>query len=105
MNLDNLGGRKLIGGILVIAVGLVVTLLKGDVPHAFGELLEVVFGAFVIGNAAEHGAAVLKSRGAEVTLSAPPQDELAHQKLDEVAKGVGLTQELLQLAIQRLGIK
>jgi hypothetical protein len=103
--LESTGGRKLIGGLVVTAVGVIVTFLKGDVPANLQQLLEVVFGAFVLGNAAEHGAMVMKGK-AELSLAqlqqpvvAPPQQDLTH-----IENGISLVQQLLELIIKRTGI-
>lgn len=56
MNLDDLGGRKLIMAIVVLAIGLAIVFIKGDVPGNFSTLLQVLFGAFVAGNVGEHAA-------------------------------------------------
>lgn len=107
MNLETFGGRKLVGALLVVAVAVVITLVKGDVPRELGQLLEVVFGAFVIGNAAEHGAAVLKGK-AEVQLAAltkePEEKPTQPQNLENMEKGIVLIQELLTHIIQKTGL-
>lgn len=109
MNLETFGGRKLIGALLVVAVAVVITLVKGDVPRELGQLLEVVFGAFVIGNAAEHGAAVLKGK-AEVQLASMNKESPATQppvqqpNIENLEKGVVLIQELLTHIIQKTGL-
>lgn len=104
--LESTGGRKLVGGLVVTAVAVIVTLLKGDVPANLQQLLEVVFGAFVLGNAAEHGAMVMKGK-AELSIAqlqsqqpaaAPPQD------LTHIENGLSLVQQLLELIIKRTGI-
>lgn len=52
--MDKLGGRKVIVGIVVLAIGVTMVLVKGDITANLLQLLEVVFGAFVVGNVGEH---------------------------------------------------
>lgn len=47
---DKLGGRKFVAATLTVAVGILVTFFKGDVPDNLTNLLEVVFGIFAGGN-------------------------------------------------------
>lgn len=63
--LNKLGGRKMAVGFLVLGVGVAFTAAQGDVMPGLLQLLQVIFGAYVIGNGLEH---VAKSRRP----SAPP---------------------------------
>lgn len=46
--------RKIISGAVLLAVGLAVTCVKGDVPPNFLALLQWIYVSFVAGNAMEH---------------------------------------------------
>lgn len=48
--MTKLGGRKLVVSIMVMATGIGITAVKGDIPPNLLQLLEVVLGAFVSGN-------------------------------------------------------
>ncbi len=48
------GTRKIISGIVLLAVGLGVVYLKGDIPPNLLSLMQILYGAFVLGNAFEH---------------------------------------------------
>lgn len=48
------GSRKVITGLIILLCGIGSLLLKGDVPPGFLTLLQTIFAAFVVGNAAEH---------------------------------------------------
>ncbi len=54
------GSRKLVVSGIVLAIGVAIALYKGDIPEHLLQLLEVVFGGFIVGNVAGHamGAAV-----------------------------------------------
>lgn len=46
--------RKIVSGLVLLVVGLVVTYWKGDVPVNLMSLMQWLYAAFVVGNAAEH---------------------------------------------------
>lgn len=46
--------RKIISGLLLLIVGLGVTYMKGDIPPNLLSLMQLLYGAFVLGNAFEH---------------------------------------------------
>lgn len=46
--------RKLLSGLLLLVVGVVITLIKGDIPPNLEGLLQSLYYAFVLGNSAEH---------------------------------------------------
>lgn len=54
MDLSNIGGRKMIMAAVLLVVALGVTYIKGDVPSNLLSFLQVLFGAFVLGNSVEH---------------------------------------------------
>lgn len=54
------GLRKVLAALVLLAVGVVVTYFKGDVPAGLGSLLQNLFIAFVLGNGVEHAATVAK---------------------------------------------
>jgi hypothetical protein len=54
-NVDKLMGyRKLIVSGVILLVGVLVAFFKDDVPPNLMQLLQVVFGGFVVGNVGEH---------------------------------------------------
>ena len=100
--IDNIGGRKILAAIVVMALAVGAVLLKGDVPPNFLQLLQVVFGAFVLGNGIEHVAGAVGARG-EVDLS-PVNSQLEQLKAEVLAtqSGVATTQQSLSALIQRV---
>jgi hypothetical protein len=62
--IDSIGGRKVLAAAIVMALAVGAVLLKGDVPPNFLQLLQVVFGAFVLGNGIEHVAGAVGSKAA-----------------------------------------
>lgn len=46
--------RKILSGLVLLAVGLGVTIAKGDVPANLLSLMQWLYSAFVIGNIGEH---------------------------------------------------
>lgn len=56
---------------MVLAIGVVFTLVKGDISANLLQLLQVVFGAFVVGNVGEHIANGVVARSA----TAPVKDD------------------------------
>lgn len=60
--MNSIGLRKALGAAIVAAIGVGVTLLKGDVPANLMALLIAVYGAFVTGNLGEHAASVFKAK-------------------------------------------
>lgn len=61
--MSNLTGvRKLMIAALLLGIGVTITYLKGDVPPGLLQLLSVIFGGFIIGNAAEHAADAHEAR-------------------------------------------
>jgi hypothetical protein len=60
--IEKIGGRKVFAALLVIAVGVGAVLLKGDVPANLLQLLQVVFGALVVGNVGEHVVGAVRAR-------------------------------------------
>jgi hypothetical protein len=54
MNIMNPGKRKIITGAILLITGVVITLIKGDIPPNLNNLLEWLYFAFVLGNGFEH---------------------------------------------------
>lgn len=50
----NPGKRKIITGAVLLVVGVIITLIKGDIPPNLNGLLESIYFAFVMGNGFEH---------------------------------------------------
>jgi hypothetical protein len=109
--IDAIGGRKVAGALLVIAIGVGVVFLKGDIPPNLMALLQVVFGAFVAGNAVEHMAAARKPAeslevsnetslepGAITELQAPSQIGV---ELAEIKGGIATVQQTLVAIIEK----
>jgi hypothetical protein len=74
--IDSIGGRKVLAVIIMLVLGVGAVLLKDDVPPNFLNLLQFLFGAFVVGNAVEHASnasiekAAAKGGGPSVDLAA-----------------------------------
>lgn len=48
------GIRKVLAGVIILAVGVVIAVVKNDIPANLLQLLEVLFGGFIVGNVGEH---------------------------------------------------
>ena len=48
--IDQIGGRKALVSILSLIIGVIITIIKGDVPANLLQLLEVLSVGFVVGN-------------------------------------------------------
>jgi hypothetical protein len=46
--------RKVISGLVLLIVGVVITLIKGDIPNNLNQLMGWLYTAFVAGNGVEH---------------------------------------------------
>jgi hypothetical protein len=100
--LKHIGGRKAAAAITVLVIGIVSVALKGDIPPGLLQLLEVVFGAFVVGNV---GAKVIGVSRAKVEAKAIETVEPDNsEELRNIASGLITVQQLLQLMIRRTGI-
>lgn len=54
--------RKLFSGLVLLIVGVAITLIKGDIPTNLMSLMELLYGAFVLGNGFEYAAIAFSSR-------------------------------------------
>ena len=101
--IDSIGGRKVLAATIVMALAVGAVLLKGDVPPNFLQLLQVVFGAFVLGNGIEHVAGAVGARAPEVDLSGV-EAQLEQLKAESAAtqNGVATVQQSLGALIQRV---
>lgn len=107
--LSDLGNRKLVITLVLMITGVVVAIVKGDIPEHLQLFLEVLFGGFVVGNGIEHITNTQKvkysSSSSSTPVSAPTVDtsnlEAQNAKL---AEGVSLIQELLKFIITKTGL-
>lgn len=81
--IDQLGGRKLLAGAVILLVGLGITIGLGDIPANLLSLLQVVFGAFVLGNGIEHVAGAVKREPEAAPVETPAEPQLAIQHAPE----------------------
>jgi hypothetical protein len=88
--------RKVSIGLLITIIGVVITLVLKDIPQHLLDLLQTVFGAFVLGNAAEHAAAAYSSKD-ETT---PPDLGLITDKLHTIEQSVATNQEALTTIVK-----
>lgn len=117
--IDAIGGRKIVAALVILAVGVAVVIMKGDIPANLLSLLQVVFGAFVIGNGVEHVANAVTAR-AEAAQVAPqeaapvvdhtPFLDAVTSRLDALEaataqsnQGIGLANQALEFIINRAG--
>lgn len=54
--------RKVLSGLLILAVGIVTVLIKGDIPPNFLSLLQWTYGSFVLGNGVQYVANAMSSK-------------------------------------------
>lgn len=101
--MNRLGGRKMVAGLVVVLVGVVVTVAKGDVPEGLQQMLEMVFGALVLGNVGEHAAKAFKKPVVESTkaIEQPRVDlDPVLAELREIKGAVGTTQQGMAVILQ-----
>lgn len=97
------GSRKLIVGLLILASALVVVAIKGDVPAGLVNVMSVIFGGFVVGNAVEHVQKGMTDRTPESESPNPLQTPSEmNSKLDEVNSSVMTVQQTLLEIIKRI---
>jgi hypothetical protein len=94
--IERIGGRKVAMAIAIVAIGLVVAAINGDIPDNLLALLQVVFGAFVLGNGFEHAA------GAYTSGKGAPNAELA-SSVEELKAHAATTQEALATTQEGIG--
>lgn len=80
MNLEGL--RKILVGVVVLTTGILVTVYRNDIPPNLLQLLQVIFGGYIVGNVGEHvvGAVTAKANAnvqvAQITAdTAEPWDD------------------------------
>jgi hypothetical protein len=83
---DLITGRKFLVALFVVAIGVGCVYFKGDIPQGLLNLLQLVFGAFVVGNGVEHVASAIVDKAAITSASsasaeppsapAPTQEDL-----------------------------
>lgn len=56
------GIRKVLAGVVILAVGIVIATLRDDIPANLLQLMEVIFGGFIVGNATEHVVGAVTAR-------------------------------------------
>ncbi len=109
------GSRKLLVGLIVLVMGLGVTVAVGDIPPHLLQLLEVIFGGFIVGNSVSH---IVNSKrpipidepvreepifepAPEAEIPPPPPQQV---DLTPLMQGIMTVQEMLALIIRRAGI-
>lgn len=96
MSIDSFGGRKTVAAIATLALGMIVTYSKGDIPPNLLQLLGLVFGGFVMGNVGEHVAGIFKTKAAE----APTLDTSGITvQLDNLTEATAATQQGVSLLV------
>lgn len=110
--IDQIGGRKLAALILMVLIGVGTTLWKGDVPANFLTLMEFAFGAFVAGNAVEHGANAYTNVNGSQEAPAAPSDTAAQDALHTLLEsqqalqtGVSVIQQTLAAIVKAYKIQ
>lgn len=119
------GSRKLVVTGVVLAVGVAIALFKGDIPEHLLQLLEVVFGGFIVGNVAGHalGTAVEHAEikyapigagsiepDAPVKVSVPVSTQVSYElqsiekALISQAQSIDLVQQTLLMIIKKSGL-
>ena len=115
------GSRKLLVGMFVVTIGTAITLYKGDIPANLLQLLEVIFGGFIVGNSISHIAQSRKPQPEPRFEDLPPPEELPPiieqappqqiepaptQQIDltPIMQGIITVQEMLALIIRKAGI-
>lgn len=74
--IDTVGGRKVAVAAVALVVGIGATLLRGDIPPNLLELIQVLFGAFIVGNGVEHVAGAIAEGKANAQPAEAPQVDL-----------------------------
>ena len=60
--MDITGARKIIVGAVILVVGVVISHFKNDIPPNLLQLLQVIFGGFIVGNVGEHVVGAVTAR-------------------------------------------
>lgn len=109
--LSDLGNRKLVITLVLMITGVVVAIVKGDIPEHLQLFLEVLFGGFVVGNGIEHITNTQKvkyssSSSTPVSAPTPVTVDTSHIEASQkqIAEGVSLIQELLKFIITKTGL-
>lgn len=80
-----IGYRKLIAGGIVLGLGVGAALKWGDIPANLNQLLEFLFGSFVVGNGFEHASdAYAGPDSQEAVQSEPINLDEVHTRLDNL---------------------
>jgi hypothetical protein len=105
---DQFGGRKAVVALVALFVGVGVTIYVGDVPPNLLSLIEVLFGAFVVGNGVEHVANTFGAVSAQASMEAPQPSPTAmdatliESRLNELQSVAIQTQEAVGFSNQAL---
>ena len=95
-------GRKGMLTVVVLAIAVGATALKGDVPANLLTLLGWVFSAFVVGNGVEHAMAAISNRPAR-TDAGTVEEIKAHAQATN--QSLDVVQRALGMIVERLGPK
>lgn len=62
---NQVSSRKLLVSLVILVSGIAISAVKGDIPHGLLQLMEVIFGGFIVGNVGEHivNGSVMKKAG------------------------------------------
>lgn len=107
------GLRKLIVSIVILGVAVAVAYIKGDVPPGLVNILGLIFGGFVVGNAVEHitdgsieKASLAQQAATENSTPTASEEQVKalEAKIDATALGVDNVQNALMLIINKYRI-
>lgn len=119
---DQLGGRKMVAAVLIVAIGVSIAFVKGDVPSNLLQLLEVVFGVFVTANTVNTASSHSLEKAKALTPISPnginpdvairafdamsaavaEHGNKTHQMLDSVIKSTQVTQQALSMVAEKV---
>lgn len=86
------GIRKILVGLVILATGITITVLRNDIPPNLLQLLQVIFGGFIVGNVGEHVVgAVRAGAAAKVDVAQIQADSAADEPWDDEFKALNVS--------------
>lgn len=54
--------RKVITGSILLVVGVIITIIKGDIPTNLLSLMQTIYGAFILGHTVQHASTAFSAK-------------------------------------------
>lgn len=108
--ITKIGGRKVMFGLVFLAVGVTLAVVLGDIPPNLLQLLIFLSGFYFAGNVAVHASSALgKKKGKEGDAEALVErmasiENTIEQQAQASLEGIGAIQEALGVILDKTGI-